>query len=62
MGQDEGQGSQQWADAARTIKELAQGVRGRVHGLESRQDLEKIIGLAREIERGSGSRPRPDAD
>ena len=53
MDEEEGMEPREWADAAKEIQQLAQGVRGRVHGLESRRDLEKIIGLARKIEKGS---------
>ncbi|WP_175637442.1 hypothetical protein [Sinomonas mesophila] len=55
MGQEDGSALQQLVDAAREIEQLAQGVRGRVNGLESRRDLEKIIRLARDIEKGMAS-------
>ena len=43
----------EWGEAAKEIQRLARTIRGRVAGLESRRDLEKIIGLARAIEKGS---------
>ena len=55
MEQDEGRDVEPAADAARQIEDLARRVRGRVNGLESRRDLERIISLAREIEDGSAS-------
>jgi predicted ArsR family transcriptional regulator len=45
------------AEAAENIRLLAETVLGRLHGLESRKAVERIIRLAKDLEKDQRGRP-----